>query len=113
LFSAREISLPNCFDAPETEAKYRGTDKHSDFKKKMFRQSEHTISNVDAVVVVNKQKNGVDGYIGGATFLEMYDAFRMNKKIFLLNPIPEISLIKDELIGFSPIILNNDLEKVK
>ena len=41
---------------------------------------------MDAVLVLNldKEKNGeiLKNYIGGATFLEMYDAFRLGKKIY-------------------------------
>jgi len=107
-----EITMPNCWDCPETEAKYRGTNQHAIFKAKMFRQSENTIKNMDAVLVLNFDKNGQKNYIGGATFLEIYDAFRMNKKIYFVNDIPN-NMLKDELIGFSPIIINNDLLKIK
>lgn len=106
-----EIYMPNCHDAPETEAKYRGTELHKVFKAKMFRQSEETIKNMDAVLVLNFNKNGQENYIGGATFLEIYDAFRMNKKIYFINDIPN-NMLKDELIGFDPLIINNDLSKI-
>lgn len=107
-----EIFLPNCYDCPETEALYRGTEKHAEFKAKMFRQSEETISKMDAVLVLNYDKNGQKNYIGGATFLEIYDAFRLNKKIYFINDIPE-GILKDELIGFNPTIINGDLSLVK
>jgi len=77
----------------------------------MFKQSEKVISSVDAVLVLNLNKNGVSGYIGGATFLEMYDAFRLGKLIFLFNDISD-NLLSDEIKGFSPIIINGDLTKV-
>ena len=50
-------------------------------------------------------------YIGGATFLEIYDAFRLNKKIYLYNDIPE-GMLYDEIQGFAPIIINGDLSKI-
>lgn len=102
------ITLPNCYDTPETENSYRGTDKHSMWKAEMIRHSEEVISGVDSVLVLNYEKNGVPNYIGGATFLEMYDAFRLNKKIYMINDIPE-GMLKDEIIGFCPIILNGNL----
>lgn len=107
-----EIYLPNCYDAPETEAKYRGTPEHAAWKAKMIKQSEETIKNMDAVLVLNYDKNGQKNYIGGATFLEIYEAFRFGKKIFFMHDIPE-GILKDELIGFSPIVINEDLSKVK
>lgn len=107
-----EIYMPNCWDAPETEARFRGTPEHHVFKAKMFRQSEGVIKNMDAVLVLNFNKNGQENYIGGATFLEIYDAFRMNKKIYFVNDIPN-NMLKDELIGFNPIIIGNDFSKIK
>ena len=77
------ISLPNSYDDPGAEARVRGTEDHSKFKSEMFKRSENTISKMDAVLVLNFEKNGQKNYIGGATFLEMYDAFRMDKKIYL------------------------------
>lgn len=80
-----EVFLPNCYDDPKTEDRMRnlGKKEHQEFKSRMFRKSEETISNMDAVLVLNydKEKNGkvYKNYIGGATFLEMYDAFRFIK----------------------------------
>jgi len=107
-----EIYMPNCWDAPETEAKYRGTPEHHLFKAKMYKQSEATIKNVDAVLVLNFNKNGQENYIGGATFLEIYDAFRMDKKIYFVNDIPN-NMLKDELIGFNPTIIGSDFSKIQ
>ena len=106
-----EIHLPNCHDCPETESKYRGTKDHSAWKASMIKKSEQVISNMDAVLVLNYDKNGYKNYIGGATFLEIYDAFRLNKKIYFVNDLPE-GMLKDELIGFSPIVINEDLTKI-
>lgn len=53
----------------------------------------------------------IDNYIGGATFLEMYDAFRMGKKIYLYNPVPK-GILEDEIIGFNPIIINGNIKKI-
>ena len=106
------VFMPNCWDAPETEAKYRGTNQHHVFKAKMYKQSEEKVKNVDAVLVLNFNKNGQENYIGGATFLEIYDAFRMNKKIYFVNDIPN-NMLKDELIGFNPTVIYGDLSKIK
>ncbi len=112
------IYLPNCYDDPSTEEKMKslGKKEHQLFKAKMFKQSENTIKEMDAVLVLNfnKEKNGIiyENYIGGATFLEMYDAFKNNKKIFLYNDIPE-GMLFDEIEGFAPIIINGNLNNVK
>ncbi len=71
---------------------------------------------MDTVLVLNldKEKNGkvFKNYIGGATFLEMYDAFRLGKKIYLYNNIPD-GMLFDEIEGFDPIIINGDLNLIK
>ncbi len=106
-----EVFMPNCWNCPETEAKYRGTDEHSAWKATMIKHSEEVISRMDAVLVLNYDKNGQKNYIGGATFLEIYDAFRLGRKIFFINNLPE-GMLKDELIAFNPIIINGDLKKI-
>ncbi len=113
-----EVFLPNCYDNPKTEEKMwkLGEEEHQKFKAKMYKQSEETIKNMDGVLVLNFDKNTngkiEKNYIGGATFLEIYDAFRLNKKIYLYNDIPE-GMLYDEIQGFAPIIINGDLSKIK
>lgn len=113
-----QVFLPNCYDDPKTEEKMwnLGREKHQEFKAQMYKQSEETIKNMDAVLVLNFDKitneKIEENYIGGATFLEIYDAFRLNKKIYLYNDIPK-GILYDEIQGFAPIIINGDLSKIK
>lgn len=108
------IELPNSYNNPkaEKEAWDLGDKAHSEFKKKMFKRSAKTISNMDAVLTLNFDKNGKENYIGGATFLELYEAFMQEKKIYMYNPIPE-EILYDEISGFSPIIIKGNLDLVK
>ncbi len=107
------VSLPNCFDDPDTEARYReiGQKEHAQWKASMLRHSEEVIDANDAVLVLNFDKNGQENYIGGATFLEMYDAFSLGKKIYMYNSVPE-GMLKDEIEGFEPIVIHQDLRQV-
>lgn len=113
-----EVFLPNCYDDPTTEQKMwdLGKEEHQKFKAKMYKQSEETISKMDAVLVLNLDKEKeveiFKNYIGGATFLEMYDAFRLGKKIYLYNDIPN-GMLFDEIEGFGPIIIKGDLNLIK
>jgi len=66
----------------------------------------------DAILVLNYDKNDIKNYIGGNTLIEIGIAFFLQKKIYLLNPIPEISY-KEEILGMKPIIINGDLSKIK
>jgi hypothetical protein len=71
------------------------------------------VLNGDAILVINIEKNGIENYIGGATFSEIMLAFHGNKKIYFLNPIPdEPKTFIDELESVSPIILNGNLGEI-
>ena len=109
-----EISLPNSYNNPQAEKESwdLGEKEHSEFKARMFRMSEERIAGMDAVLTLNFDKNGKKNYIGGATFIEIYEAFMKNKKIYLYNDIPE-GMLYDEISGFSPIVINGDLSLVK
>ena len=72
----------------------------------------NSIVNSDAILVLNYDKDDIKNYIGGNTLMEMGFAHVHNKKIFLLNPVPEISY-KDEILAMEPVILNGDLSKIK
>jgi predicted RNA-binding protein with PUA domain len=80
-------------------------------KHNLFKHYFDEIKKSDAILVVNKDKNNVKNYIGGNTLIEMAFAHVLDKKIFLLNPIPDLSY-SDEIIGMQPIILNGDLNNI-
>jgi len=61
----------------------------------------------DVILVNNYTKNNIPNYIGANTFLEMGLAFYLGKKIYLLNPIPEVSY-KEEILGMKPVVINNN-----
>jgi len=69
------------------------------------------MKNYDAVLIVNPKKKGVEGYIGGNTFLEMGFAYVLNKKIYCLHLLPELSYVS-EIMAMQPVILNGDLTKI-
>ena len=70
------------------------------------------IENSDAILVVNIEKNKIKNYIGGNSFLEMGFAHVLNKKIFILNDIPEM-IYTDEIKAMQPIVLRGDLTRIK
>ena len=84
----------------------------AEYKAKMFRMSKERIQNIDAVLTLNFDKNGQENYIGGATFLELYEAFMANKKIYLYHDVPK-GMLFDEINGFSPIVIHENLDLVK
>ena len=104
------ITLPNSFDAPmkEEDMKKIGIGEHKERKASMLRLQWQKIADNDAVLVINMKKNDIDNYIGGATFLEVFKAFELGKKIFFYNPLPE-GIFHDELLAIDPMIINQDI----
>ena len=107
------ITLPNSFDNPtkELQMKELGAEEHRIWKASMLRLQKDKVAANDAILVINEEKNGQPNYIGGATFLEIYMAFELDKKIFLYNPLTE-SIFRDELLAMNPIIINKNLDLV-
>ena len=66
----------------------------------------------DTALIVNVEKKGIKGYIGGNTFIEMAFAHVLNKKLFCLNELPDLSYAS-EILAMQPVILNGDLSKLK
>ena len=108
------VHLPNGFDNPALEAKLhsKSPEEHSLWKAGMLRKDKKIISQNDAILVLNFEKHGIQNYIGGSVFLEMYIAFDLGKKIFLLNVIPE-GLLKDEILGINPKVIIGNLSKIE
>ncbi len=66
----------------------------------------------DALLILNHDKNGIEGYVGSNTLMEMGLGFFQGKRIYLLNKVPEISC-KEEILGMKPIVINGDLNLIK
>lgn len=79
--------------------------KQYELKNKMILNHFDKIKQGDAILVVNESLKGVDSYIGANSFLEMGLAFSLNKKIFLLNNIPD-QPNKVEIGGMLPVCLD-------
>lgn len=67
----------------------------------------------DAILVVNHDKRGVSGYIGGNTLMEMALAFYLKKPIYMLNEVSSELLYKQEVMGMKPILLAGDISTIK
>ena len=82
------------------------------YEQDAIREHWGTIEKSDAILVLNYEKSGIPGYIGGNSFLEMGFAYIQRKPIFLLNPIPEMPYYKTEIIAMKPIVIDGDLARV-
>ena len=108
------VTPPNGYDAPgeETNMQKLNPGKYQKWKANMIKRDGKFVAANDAILVLNFKKNGQENYIGGSTFLEMFKAFDLGKKIFLFNPLPD-GMLKEEIQGFGPFIINGNLTKIK
>lgn len=81
----------------------------------IIRKSFNSIAESDAILILNYSKNGVNGYVGASSLMEIGLAYHLNKKIFLLYPPPPVKEAKysHEILIMQPIILNGDLDLIK
>jgi hypothetical protein len=65
----------------------------------------------DAVLALNFPKNGLQGYIGTSTLMEIAFAYFHRKKIFLLYPLPEAKHARwsHEVMAMQPRCINGNL----
>lgn len=72
----------------------------------------NSITESDAVLILNYDKKGIKNYIGGNTLMEMGFAHVHDKKIFLMNPVPEEVSYVDEIKAMADEVLSGDLSKI-
>ncbi|HTY43855.1 MAG TPA: hypothetical protein VMC80_01290 [Patescibacteria group bacterium] len=80
-------------------------------KKKAMEDFNKELEKCDALLVANFDKGDNKNYIGVNMLMEIGMAFNRNKKIFILNKIPENC--RDELTAINVIELNGNLNKIK
>ena len=107
------VTLPNSYDDPGRENRMKAgqAQEYSDWKSGMLKKQAEKVMANDAVLALNFEKDGKPNYVGGATFLELFKAWELGKKIFLYNPIPE-GILHDELVGMNPVIINGDIARI-
>jgi hypothetical protein len=72
------------------------------------------VAESDAILVLNHDRNGIRGYVGGATLMEIGIARHLDKKIFLLNQMPGEDELRYafEIRLAGPMVIDGDLTKV-
>jgi nucleoside 2-deoxyribosyltransferase len=108
------VLVPADLDHVENNESYMTNDEDKISTKIEFdfiREHFKKIEQADAILILNYEKKGIAGYIGGNTFLEMGYAFGLDKKVYLLHAIPEMDY-KTEMYAIQPIILDGDLDKI-
>lgn len=65
----------------------------------------------DCVLVTNEEKNGIAGYIGPNTLIEMGLALYLRKPIYLTHDLPSVNYT-EEIKGMKPIVIGKDYLKI-
>lgn len=84
-----------------------------DLKEGAIRDHYEKIDWGQAILVVNPEKRGIAGYVGGNTLIEIGVAFYLMKGIYILNPVSSELSYKQEILGMKPTILNGDIQLIK
>jgi non-canonical (house-cleaning) NTP pyrophosphatase len=105
-----ETEIPNPREGRVEYAKLPFVERTA-LKHQLIQEHLNKIRTSDAILVYNDDKNGVEGYIGGNTLMEMAFAYTQALEIFTLKDAPELSY-KDEIEGMQPIVISGDVEKI-
>ncbi len=116
-----EVKLPDSaetmlntghFDADRYKPWYEDSS-HFPKKAALIKKHFEKIVASDAVLIINDKKNAIEGYIGGNVLMEMSLAFYYRKPIYLLHSVALKNPLYEEIMGMLPIIIENDLKKIK
>jgi hypothetical protein len=110
--TARKMKASDNFDVSFYKTWFKNP---NDYSNKAFLMRNHInkVVEADAILVMNPNKKGVEGYIGGNSLIEMAISFYFRKPIFILNSISKKSPFYEEIFGMLPIFLDGDLTKIR
>ena len=110
-YSAEKVMKGELSSEVIEQAKEDGTFYKVVMKNDAIRRWHDVIEKSNAILVANYDKKGIKNYIGGNSFLEIGFAYVMDKKVYLMNPIPDVPY-KDEILSMQPVIIDGDLSKI-
>lgn len=83
-----------------------------DKKKELMDNHFKEVEKADAVLIVNDEKHGIKGYIGGNVLMEIALAYWLKKKIFVLNTVDENHSVYEEILGIDAVQLHGDITQL-
>jgi len=116
LQTGHEVLIPidtqACLENPELNESLEHCETFGDID--IDKDHFNKIAESDSILVLNYPKNNLSGYIGGATLMEIAIARHLDKKIYILHPLPSEDALRYvlEIKLTKPIILNGDLKKI-
>lgn len=84
-------------------------------KNNIMKKNFDMVARSDAILVLNPQRNKIEGYIGVSVLMEMAVAHHLNKNIFIFNGIPHYDKARwsQEVRIMQPVIIHGNLNKIK
>lgn len=102
------VKKPELSPTDKTNTSERAATK---IKHDLIRGYYEKIKLYDAVLIVNPEKKGIKGYVGGNTLIEMAFGHVLYKKLYCLYALPNLPYTS-EILAMQPIILDGDLNKI-
>jgi hypothetical protein len=105
-----KLTIDGTHNHDDLEADYRHC-----LKNDIIRNHFKFAQKCDAILCLNHDKNGIKGYIGAATLMELGIAYHFHRKIFLWQELP--SQLEQrwahEVMVMQPIVINGNLFRIK
>ena len=105
--SAKTMKAKNDFEVTHFKGVFT-----SEQKGLFIKENFANIAQGDAILVINNEKNGIQGYIGANVLMEIGLAFYLDKKIYIYNQYSVDAPYKEELLAFGVHVINQDLNKI-
>ena len=112
-----EVMIPQIAEKMELSGDYRVETYKTwfadpnDYHKKTALIKDHfqKVIDADAVLILNYEKKGVAGYVGGNCLMEMTVAFLHQKPMYVLHSVSDQCALKEEVMALFPTFLNGNL----
>lgn len=106
-----EVELP---EAEEKKVDYLGLPDNELATAKRYYIDAHLtkIKNSDCVLLVNPEKDGIQGYVGANTLMEAAFAFALDKPIYVLYA-PGEQPCRAEMLGMQPTVLFGNISSLR
>lgn len=108
--AGHEVHIPQLeFQFPDDTSEMSNDDHRWQQKGSAMQTHFNKIKESDAILVANYEKRGIPGYVGSNTMMELGLAYFLNKKIYLLFPIPGSLPARPEILALEPVILDGTI----
>jgi len=113
------VLVPDLSSQMESENNYsfesyaeRFDDANPQVKKRLMDEHFKKIAQSDGVLIINKRKHELEGYIGPNVLMEITVGYFLQKPVFLLHPVEKSLPAFDEVMALQPLIIYGELKQI-